>query len=1819
MLVTGLLSLNIHDSLTFDGSELCLHPDLFSALAAAEGGLAPGSQHTSTGSGTSTTVAGSVGLAVGDMIEIRVWDSLPRESTNKSPPGPLRTNSLGSIGSNLRHNPSASTSSTPINQSNKTIIPGSSSIGPPNLPSLPVMAEWGDALQVEVPSNIQTTNLRPRAPSMAHSLQYSVDSDAESEHNDVQSSDKPSTIEEETKSISTKEETDGATSSSNRSLDGTHKSPNSPSKAVALSAGAPAAAPAAASGQGGSLLPPVFPRARLNSSDPLPPSAVATNGKPKPITMARRGKSNATATGSISAPHHRSPKTLSRHSRELSDMTIDSHQLDNYDLFQSAVSMENTSMDDDVSKSSLSATHNLRLSFVLLVTDKTLTTLKGNTRTQISMLRQVADLYSLSSYDTVTVHKIEQEDEEEVLKAVSADFVVVTIKDQYISRGDMVYFQNSLKGSWIYEGQRLTEDAKGIKAHAREIRHGNFSAKSGIVTEDTMVTVRSRSARIIWLVQLSCEMWDYSSPYGDSYQNQSICEIYFDQWIRFVSKLFTKWKELEVTHSLTVIFFSRTFLTNGQKSCFDLRDVYGRSYEDHYKPVVENETGLDWHHLVVRIKEEFIKYPLEVGWSFDRRPSSASQGNILEAINVTLNVMQYHYLDRDLHRTGQSIVVISPGGGVFEVNKGLSEITYQRMMDNGIGSDMLSLGLPPLHIAPFFLYNNDYQTVETRGVDTSETYYEVPHWMHLSFISYDREDDGQDRHEKPKEPSSEDRKKIRNWLDSYEVTSNGFLRPRIDPDALGTDDSPGMKMSSFSAVGNAAATPRKTKAAQERQLISGRDFRDILEACKPRITGMALSSSLASILEIEKESFRQLIGTTETRRPSSGKIMPLREWGTIDFSELMLPPKSKPNRPDSPLSRRPHPFESIQEKGDDADSGSNSSFASYVSSVLGYDRVLWDQFSSSPSMMSKPTVQLQRSLSIEFEKILKPLKRLDSDAAMTGDSVSLGSSNISRGSLGKASTGGESESYGENEGTESSISGQDKRIEKLRKMMDIHDARVCTRFGSENDEIREIHIMPVQPSDSEATISSKGTPKMQRSGKEKSPPGGLGAALSQYDGSSKQLESPRDMRPTRTRSASARATQSSFKIERSRAASPLMPSIRSQTLEKSTRTTSPILPPQVPSMQPNGTFSTDISEPEQATSKDDRFLSSREFVSSSTMPLMDAHDTGGISGQPLGASLPRLDQTRQRRMARSPPLGAGILSSSRASKKTLATSPSRSNTRERSDQRHGRKTSSHNRQPVQSRIKKVFNPFRQSDEDAVLAKRSHNRRRWSHVFPVGEVEFKRHAGPIWNSLTSPAILPLSVDYFPSPHELRDESRFQFSPYTVTLSGIDKSHYSTHDELLMEMVRQRVTQDFQIVTAAAVEQSKSRPESQRQARNSKPQLRGKGRSSVPSSLPAIKPENSGVSKRYLSMGHRIQVFECDPSSDTIEIVHYNEISATNDALNVFKYKFLLYSNTTKEYTQSTQTFKKYAEPYRWNKVDNIICGEEERRMWDGMRFRRLMFGLIPESFQDREAEEAYVSKFSRLVEYLGKLREKEDENQTLDIKIVRRADGNNIETQDANAKRVSSDAMVRFAVQLRRRKRDPFEWLEIAIDSTFDTRRSYRITFNWLVASTSKIDAQIQLLHRRCTQFGLRLICFPQTTISPNLYLHAFAVPSLFCIRDSKKAARVDAVLKSKGFVDDGVRLTDGSVLECIDRSEEYDFPRRRGKIKSIPGKQYVHRSGALFMRNIMDQQGWTILAGIENYRHASKENEFRKIASRLVREVAGLLAQNTPEQDVTSD
>ena len=109
----------------------------------------------------------------------------------------------------------------------------------------------------------------------------------------------------------------------------------------------------------------------------------------------------------------------------------------------------------------------------------------------------------------------------------------------------------------------------------------------------------------------------------------------------------------------------------------------------------------------------------------------------------------------------------------------------------------------------------------------------------------------------------------------------------------------------------------------------------------------------------------------------------------------------------------------------------------------------------------------------------------------------------------------------------------------------------------------------------------------------------------------------------------------------------------------------------------------------------------------------------------------------------------------------------------------------------------------------MLNQRTANRRRWSHVFPMGQAEFRvtntlteAKPGPNWTSLVSPAVLPLTTDYLP---RLERKAEYEENPYSVMLSDVDSLHggggvtggYTSHHALIQEMVAQRIAGDFQL--------------------------------------------------------------------------------------------------------------------------------------------------------------------------------------------------------------------------------------------------------------------------------------------------------------------------------------------------------------------------------------------------------------------------------------
>lgn len=139
-----------------------------------------------------------------------------------------------------------------------------------------------------------------------------------------------------------------------------------------------------------------------------------------------------------------------------------------------------------------------------------------------------------------------------------------------------------------------------------------------------------------------------------------------------------------------------------------------------FRVAVQNERYDEWNNILVELKRLFNQY-IQTVLNYHAKPgvkipevynSTAAQGNFLEVLNMSLNgkiltmtyvqkgcflfrrqikrcviwnsVFERHYIDRSLDRTGQLSVVITPGVGVFEVDRELANVTKQRIIDSGM-------------------------------------------------------------------------------------------------------------------------------------------------------------------------------------------------------------------------------------------------------------------------------------------------------------------------------------------------------------------------------------------------------------------------------------------------------------------------------------------------------------------------------------------------------------------------------------------------------------------------------------------------------------------------------------------------------------------------------------------------------------------------------------------------------------------------------------------------------------------------------------------------------------------------------------------------------------------------------------------------------------------------------------------------------------------------------------------------------------------------------------------------------------------------------
>ncbi|XP_060527530.1 GATOR complex protein Iml1 isoform X2 [Cylas formicarius] len=349
-------------------------------------------------------------------------------------------------------------------------------------------------------------------------------------------------------------------------------------------------------------------------------------------------------------------------------------------------------------------------------------------RETVSVEQSVATAFGLQIYKNVTIRLINPCD-------VALDSVELTFKDHYMGRSEMWRLKNSLVQTCVYTNKKLEFCGGAIRCQVYEMWAKGDRVACGVITEDTKVVFRSSTAMLYIFLQMSSEMWDF-----DIYGN-----LYFEKAVNgFLPELFLKWKKNGSNHEITIVMFSRIFYKAAQleefpphmRECLQ-RDYKGKYYEDFYRVVVQHERYDDWNNILVELRRIFQHYLTDL-LSFHVKPdmvvplatnSSAAHGNFLEVLNMSLNVFEKHYLDRSFDRTGQLTVVVTPGVGVFEVDRELTNITKQRIIDGGVGSDLVCVGEQPLHAVPLLKFCNK----DTYGNVPDD--YSMPHWINLSFYS----------------------------------------------------------------------------------------------------------------------------------------------------------------------------------------------------------------------------------------------------------------------------------------------------------------------------------------------------------------------------------------------------------------------------------------------------------------------------------------------------------------------------------------------------------------------------------------------------------------------------------------------------------------------------------------------------------------------------------------------------------------------------------------------------------------------------------------------------------------------------------------------------------------------------------------------------------------------------------------------------------------------------------------------------------------------------------------------------------------------------
>lgn len=307
------------------------------------------------------------------------------------------------------------------------------------------------------------------------------------------------------------------------------------------------------------------------------------------------------------------------------------------------------------------------------------------------------------------------------VQQVELDTVEVYLKDVNFARDSQWSLSSSMVGTCCYVDQRVSFLGNRIGYIKTLFREGDRPF-SGYIGENTNIIFRSESAKLVFLVQLSREMWQFEEN----------GEIMFHKLVNTLfPKIFKKWRNNNSHHSITIVLFTSVDLTQIPWITLGGGDRPNQC-QDYYRVVVDQVSVFIWDKIMASLRLEFANFKHDImmhleGKNFQIKGECCPsvKGNLLEAINLSLSLVCDRFRNTDLRHSVNHMIVISPGTGLFDVDYAQMLETSKKMFSLDCALDIVCLSQPPLHTVPLFRYRDS----------NGKVCHCVPKWCDISYFA----------------------------------------------------------------------------------------------------------------------------------------------------------------------------------------------------------------------------------------------------------------------------------------------------------------------------------------------------------------------------------------------------------------------------------------------------------------------------------------------------------------------------------------------------------------------------------------------------------------------------------------------------------------------------------------------------------------------------------------------------------------------------------------------------------------------------------------------------------------------------------------------------------------------------------------------------------------------------------------------------------------------------------------------------------------------------------------------------------------------------